>query len=81
MPLREEKSPYPEALYCPRCGEDVEPAIEPREAEYSHEERGRVVLPYLAAVCPVCGSTLCERDQEFAFLRYTKGADSHGREG
>ena len=62
---------YPAALYCPVCDQDVEPRIVQRSAVYGSAEKP-VTVPYKAAVCPVCGKTLCERDRDFAFANSTE---------
>ena len=65
---------YPDELYCDNCRQDVTPKIIDRAAAYDNSATGkRIVVPYKAAVCPVCGNTLCERDQEFAFISAIKG--------
>ena len=65
MPL--EPYEYPEVLYCDQCGQDVDTKIEERTATYTRDGEDFQVS-YRAAVCPVCGKTLCERDQDFAFV-------------
>lgn len=68
MPL--EPYEYPDVLYCDRCDKDVDIKIVDREAVYTHGKE-EIRVPYKAAVCPICGNTLCERDQEFAFVNMT----------
>lgn len=59
---------YPEVLYCGKCGVDVESKIVERTADCVDPGTGKKIpVPYKAAVCPVCGSTLCERDKYFSF--------------
>lgn len=61
---------YPDVLYCDRCRRDVDVRIVDRTADYENNATGEELrIPYKAAVCPECGNTLCERDQEYAFVR------------
>lgn len=63
---------YPGVLYCGQCRQDVDTKIVERTAVYVHQRTGEeIAVSYKAAVCPVCGSTLCERDQTRAFVRMT----------
>lgn len=65
---------YPDELYCDKCRQYVTPKIIDRTASYDNSETGKSIeVPYKAAVCPVCGNMLCERDQEFAFINAIKG--------
>ncbi|MBR6029200.1 MAG: hypothetical protein IKP40_08910 [Clostridia bacterium] len=67
MPLEPYK--YPDVLYCDKCRQDVDVRIVDRTTTYENHESGEVfTVPYKAAVCPACGNTLCERDQEYAFV-------------
>ena len=60
---------YPDELYCDQCHANVKVKILERTAKYDDRETGReLTVHYKAAVCPVCGNTLCERDQEIAFV-------------
>lgn len=72
---------YPEVLYCGKCGVDVESKIVERTADYEYRKTGKkITVTYKAAVCPICGNTLCERDRDFAFadmtLKYSTAAES-----
>ena len=59
---------YPDELYCIKCDSDVAPALEDRVEEM--EQNGeRVKIPWKAAVCPNCGSLLCDRDLDYGILR------------
>ena len=68
MPL--EPYEYPEVLYCDKCHADVDTKIVDRIAVYTNSGED-IQVPYKAAVCPVCGNTLCERDQDFQFVNMT----------
>jgi hypothetical protein len=68
MPL--EPYEYPEVLYCDKCRADVDTKIVDRVAVYTNGKQ-EIHVPYKAAVCPVCGNTLCERDQDFQFVNMT----------
>lgn len=59
---------YPEELYCGHCGRDVKGRIIDCEASYEQDTGRILAVRYKASVCPVCGATLCERDQEYAFV-------------
>ena len=72
MPM--EAYEYPAVLWCDRCNKDVEITLEDRTATYTHEE-AEIPVPYKAAVCPICGKTLCERDRDFAFVAMTMKID------
>lgn len=62
---------YPDELYCIRCDADVKPVLEDRVEEM--EQNGKPVkIPWKAAVCPVCGSLLCDRDLDFGILRQAR---------
>lgn len=61
---------YPNVLYCDKCREDVETKLVDRIAVYIRDGK-EIPVTYKAAVCPVCGNTLCERDQDFAFVNMT----------
>ena len=62
MPL--EPYEYPAVLYCDQCRADVETKIEERTVRCTHDAKD-IFVPYKAAVCPVCGRVLCERDRDF----------------
>ncbi len=67
MPL--EPYRYPDVLYCDKCRQDVDTKVVERTATYENHKTGKeYAVPYKAAVCPVCGNTLCERDMDFAFI-------------
>lgn len=61
---------YPDVLYCDKCCADVEAKLVDRTATYI-KDGNEIHVAYKAAVCPVCGNTLCERDQDFAFVNMT----------
>ena len=68
MPL--EPFRYPDVLYCGKCRKDVDVQLDERTAVYTNNDTGEEMrVAYRAAVCPFCGNTLCERDQEIAFAR------------
>lgn len=78
MPL--EPYRYPDVLYCDKCQADVDTSIEMRTAEYVNNDTGKCMLvPYRAAVCHVCGNTLCERDKEIAFVIHISKGRSDGQ--
>ena len=62
---------YPDDLYCIQCDEDVKPAIEERTEQLLKDGKD-VILPYSAAVCPKCGSLLCDRDRDYAVVRMAR---------
>ena len=70
---------YPAVLWCDRCNKDVEITLEDRTATYTHQDE-KIDVPYKAAVCPVCGKTLCERDRDFAFVNMTLKIDADASE-
>ena len=64
---------YPTELYCDQCDRDVGPKIEERTTAYTNYVTGQeYAVPWKAAVCPLCGKTLCERDQDYAFVELLK---------
>ena len=76
MPL--EPYEYPDVLYCDQCGQDVDSKIVERTATYTRDGK-EIPVKYKAAVCPVCGKTLCERDRDFAFVNMTAEQEAtHG---
>lgn len=62
---------YPNDLYCIICDDYKEPVIQDRIEEM--EQNGKPVkIPWKAAVCPVCGSLLCDRDLDYGILRQAR---------
>lgn len=65
---------YPEALYCEGCDQDVSPAIVWRDALVAPRDGGAEIrFDYQAAVCPLCGQTLCERDYDYQLIKAVNG--------
>ena len=60
---------YPDTLYCDQCCHDVAAQVVDRVATYVMDSK-IVAVDYRAAVCPICGNTLCERDQSLALANY-----------
>lgn len=62
---------YPSELFCIKCEADVEPVIEDRlEPMVKGDED--IEVPYKAAICPKCGSVLCDRDLDYAIIRIAR---------
>lgn len=60
---------YPEELYCTRCGIDVKSKIVDATSTFTDNDTGEdLIVTYKAAVCPVCGDVLCDRDKNIAFI-------------
>lgn len=59
---------YPEELFCMDCGGNKEPILEDR-VEDMIQNGQPVKIHWKAAVCPTCGSLLCDRDLDYAILR------------
>lgn len=62
---------YPEDLYCIKCDDYTTPVLEDRVEEM--EQNGQPVkINWKAAVCPTCGSLLCDRDLDYGILRQAR---------
>ena len=73
-----ERYEYPEILYCEKCDTDVGTEIIERTGTYvNSDEIGQ--YKYRAAICPICGHTLCERDKEIAFVIHISKGRSDGQ--
>lgn len=62
---------YEDELFCEDCGADVPVKVVERTAKYWHDDKP-LDVPYFAAVCSVCGRTLCQRDYDRALIRYVR---------
>lgn len=62
---------YPSELFCIKCEDDVEPVIEDRMEPMVKGDES-IEVPYKAAICPKCGSVLCDRDLDYAIIRIAR---------
>ena len=62
---------YPAVLFCMTCRQDVNVKIEERTERLTYPE-GEIDVPYMAAICPHCGSIVCSRDLDNVVIADTK---------
>ena len=59
---------YPPELFCMTCDASKAPILEDR-VEDMIQCGQPVKINWKAAVCPTCGSLLCDRDLDYAIIR------------
>lgn len=69
---------YPPELFCMACDASKAPILEDR-VEDMIQCGQPVKIHWKAAVCPTCGSLLCDRDLDYAILRHGRKESSDGQ--